>query len=368
MDATATETSDVVDFLVRRDDLHRTTFVAAEPPALVDGQVLLKVDAFALTANNITYAVFGAMMRYWDFFPAEDGWGRVPVWGFADVIASRQPDVAVGTRVYGYFPMSTHLVVRAGQVSETSFVDVASHRTDLPPVYNRYVRTSTDPGYDPRHEDGQMLLRPLFGTAFLIDDFLAERQFDGARAIVLSSASSKTAIGLAALLSARAGRAYEVIGLTSPRNAAFVSGLGYYDRVVPYDAIASLPNDRGLVFVDMAGDGAVRDAVHRRCADLLRYSCAVGATHATQMAPAPSDLPGPPPTFFFAPDRIQQRTRDWGGAELQQRIGTALQRFVAQLDRWMTVHRGRGPADVERVYRTMLDGRADPAVGHVLSL
>jgi len=72
-----------VDFVVRRDDLQRTAVLPASLPALADGQVLLKIDAFSFTANNITYAVIGEMLRYWEFFPAADGWGRVPVWGFA---------------------------------------------------------------------------------------------------------------------------------------------------------------------------------------------------------------------------------------------------------------------------------------------
>lgn len=355
----------VADFLVRKDDLHRTAYLPTLLPELEDGQVLFAVDAFAFTANNVTYAVFGAMMRYWEFFPAADGWGRVPVWGFADVVAS---GVTIGERVYGYFPMSTHLVVQADHVSETGFTDAASHRRDLPPVYNRYLRTAADPGYEPEREDAHMLLRPLFGTAFLLDDFLAEQQFFGARAIALASASSKTAIGLAALLPARSERTYEVVGLTSTRNRAFVAGLGYYDRVVAYDALGTLPDDVPTAFVDMAGDGAVRDAVHRRCADQLRYSCAVGGTHWGKLAPTPADLPGPAPAFFFAPDRVQQRTRDWGADGLQVRLGAALAGFARNLDRWMKVRRGRGPADVERVYLATLDGTVDPAEGHVLAL
>ena len=357
-----------IDFLVRRDDLHRTSFVPATLPALADGQVLLKVDAFAFTANNVTYAVFGEMMRYWEFFPAPDGWGRVPVWGFADVVASRHPAVAEGDRFYGYLPMSSHLVVQPERAGAGGFVDASLHRRNLPAVYNQYVRTATDPGYDAAREDAQMLLRPLFMTAFLIDDFLAEQQFHGAKAIALSSASSKTAIGLAALLAARPGRTYEVVGLTSPSNWSFVTSLGYYDRVVSYDAIESLPDDLPTVFVDMAGNGAVRDAVHRRCGDGLRYSCAVGGTHWGQVAPPPTDLPGAPPTFFFAPDRVQKRAEDWGMPELQRRMGIAWKHFVDQLDHWLKVRRGRGQADVERVYRATLDGSADPAEGHVLSL
>jgi Protein of unknown function (DUF2855) len=363
------EPATAVDFLVRRDDLHRTDVVRTALPAIADGQALLRVDAFAFTANNVTYAVFGEMMRYWEFFPGPDGWGRVPVWGFADVVESRHPNVAVGERFYGYYPMSTHLAVEPTNATPGGFVDGAGHRRPLPPIYNQYLRASADPGYDGDREDAQMLLRPLFGTAFLIDDLLEELRFADARAIVLASASSKTAIALAALLARRRPRSYEVIGLTSSRNAAFVEQLGFYDRTVTYDALDRVPNDVPLVFVDMAGDGAVRDAVHRRAGANVRYSCAVGGTHWSSLAMAPpADLPGAPPTFFFAPDRFVKRSADWGAAGLQARLGAAWKDFVATLGRWLRVEHGRGPADVERVYRATLDGNADPAVGWIVAL
>ncbi|MCC6846877.1 MAG: DUF2855 family protein [Deltaproteobacteria bacterium] len=363
-----TPAADTMDFLVRRDDLHRTAFASAARPALGDGEARLAIDVFGFTANNVTYAAIGEMLRYWEFFPAADGWGRVPVWGFANVVESRHPGVAVGERVYGYLPMSTHLVVRPDHVRPDGFTDVTPHRTALPPVYNRYLRVGVPSADEPAREDGSMLLRPLFATAFLLDDLLVEQAFFGARAIALSSASSKTAIGLAALLAARADRAYRVIGLTSAGNAAFVGGLGYYDRASTYDALEGLAADEPTVFVDLAGNGAVRDAVHRRLGDRLRYSCSVGLTHHERMALPPADLPGPAPAFFFAPDRIEKRTREWGPAGLQERLDAALGRFVAESGRWMHIRRGRGPADVERVYRTVLDGRAHPADGHVLAL
>ena len=99
------------DFLVKRDGLRECRITETEPPAVGPGQALLRVDSFGLTANNVTYAVLGEAMSYWDFFPAEDGWGRVPMWGFAEVETSEADGVAVGTRVYGYLPPSSHLLV-----------------------------------------------------------------------------------------------------------------------------------------------------------------------------------------------------------------------------------------------------------------
>src|SRR5271168_2353536 len=105
-----------MDFLLARDDLHRVRFLDAAPPELEPGQALLTVQAFGLTSNNITYAVFGQAMSYWNFFPAEEGWGRMPVWGFAEVTASRHDAVEAGTRVYGYLPPSSELLVSPARV------------------------------------------------------------------------------------------------------------------------------------------------------------------------------------------------------------------------------------------------------------
>ncbi len=357
------------DFLVRRDDLHRTDARPAPPTADVElqtGQVLLAVDAFAFTANNITYAVFGDSFMYWNFFPAPEGWGRVPVWGFASVARSANPALREGERIYGYLPMSSYVVVEADRVTPGAFHDAAAHRQSMSVFYNQYLRVLADPGYDPRREAEQMLFRPLFATAFLIDDFLAAEGFFGARSVVVSSASSKTSLALACQLHRRGRAACEVVGLTSARNAAFVRELGTYHRVVPYGEVATLDRTVPTVFVDMAGDAAVTSAVHRHFGDALRYSCAVGGTHWERLALG-LEVPGPTPTLFFAPDRLTQRMKEWGAEGFQARLGEAWARFLPQIDGSMTVERSSGREALERVYRATLDGTADPRKGYVLS-
>ena len=232
-------------------------------------------------------------------------------------------------------------------------------------MYNQYVRVAADPGYDVRTEDRQMLLWPLFVTGFLLDDFVADNAFFGAQAVVLSSASSKTALAMAFQLSKN--RDCQVIGLTSSRNVSFVEGLGCYDRVVPYDRIDALPSDLPVVFVDMAGDGAVVSALHHHFGDGMKYSCVVGATH-WDRSKREENLPGPEPAFFFAPAQVQKRTADWGPSGLQERMASAWKTFLGASEGWIRVERGRGTEAVERVYRDTLEGRARPEVGHVLSL
>lgn len=360
--------SGAYDFLVRKADLHEIEVRDAPAPdavKLAAGQVLLAVDSFAFTANNVTYAVFGDIMQYWNFYPAPEGFGRVPVWGFATVLRSANPAVKEGERVYGYLPMSTHFVVQAGRVSDGSFDDVSAHRQAMSPFYNQYLRTAADPGYDARREAEQMLFRPLFATAFLIDDFLEENDFFGARSLVISSASSKTSIGLAFQAFRRGRERVEVVGLTSKRNRAFVEGLGCHHRVVAYEDVRKLPNSTPTVFVDMAGDGDVTSAVHQHFGESLRYSCQVGGTHWDRIAFG-VQLPGPAPVLFFAPDRIGKRIADWGAAGFQRRLGEAWASFLPRLEGWIRVERGSGRETMQRVYLDTLDGRSDPSKGYIV--
>ena len=354
-------------FPPQRPPLH----LLPDPPAsgLATGQVLLGIDQFAFTSNNVTYGAFGEAMSYWNFFPAAGGWGRIPVWGFGTVIASQHESVQTGERFYGYYPMSSQVVLEPARVSAAGFFDGAEHRKALHAVYNQYTNTATDPGYHAGTEGQQMLLRPLFITSFLIDDFLADNQFFGAKRVILSSASSKTAYGLAFCLAMRG--AGEVIGLTSPGNRAFVERLGCYGSVVTYDALATLSKEEGVVFVDMAGNTESRRALHTHLGGALKYSCSVGGTHWDHLGSG-RDLPGPKPTLFFAPAQIKKRNAEWGAAGLQARIAEAWQAFMRPVmdaqNGWMRVVAGRGPADVERVYLDMLAGRLRPDEGHVLSL
>jgi Protein of unknown function (DUF2855) len=355
----------MTDFLVKRDDLRECRVVEGEPPEVLPGQALLRVETFGLTANNVTYAVFGEAMSYWDFFPVEEGWGRVPMWGFAEVEHSEAAEVEPGTRLYGYLPPSSYLVVTPADAGEAGFVDGSPHRAALPSAYHRYLATGADVFYRPDTEEIQMLLRPLFFTSFLIDDQLDDEDLTTAGPVLISSASSKTAIAAAFLLAQREG--VDLVGLTSSRNVDFVEGLGIYGRVVAYDAIDSLA--RGpATFVDTAGDGDVRLAVHSHYGDELVHSMAVGATHWEELGAAGVELPGPTPTFFFAPDRVVKRSADWGRAELETRVADAWHPFCEWTGGWLEMLRGEGFDAVREAYIDVIEGKVNPKHAHVLTL
>jgi len=354
-----------MDFVVNREDLREGKFESVAPAALVDGQARLRIEKFAFTANNVTYGAVGEMIGYWKFFPASPGWGRIPVWGIAAVDESRHPDLPEGERVYGYLPMSTELVIEPGRVAAQGLIDASAHRSELPPVYNQYTRLAAEPGYDRAHDARRMLLQPLFMTSFLIDDFLDDNALFGAKNVVVASASSKTAFSLAFLLSRN--RDCEVIGLTSPRNLAFVEGLGCYDRTVPYAEIASLDAGDPVVLVDMAGDADVLSDVHHHFGDNLKYSCQVGLTH-WESGGGGAELPGPKPEFFFAPSQIDKRRQDWGPEGFRQRTGESWRTFLDETDGWLEILHGRGPEAVQQVYLDTVEGRVNPRQGHILSV
>ncbi len=356
-------------FIVARDNLQQSRFVDVAIPEtreLLTDSLLIKVDRFAFTANNITYAMLGDQLKYWSLFPAPNGFGNIPVWGFGDVIASRHPDIPNGERLFGYFPMATHLIIEAADVSKRGLRDAAAHRQGVSPVYNAYTRVGGDAAFAGRAGDYQALLRPLFMLSFLVDDFLAENAFFGARSVMLSSASSKTAFGLAHLLHTQR-KPIRVIGLTSRANADYVRSLGCYDDVVAYDEVSSLATDHPAAYVDMAGNGELRAHLHRHFGDRLVYSGRVGLTH-QDATDDNAPLPGAKPTWFFAPDQIRKRAREWGPGGIDTRFGAAWANLTPMLERWINLADGRGEAAVQQIYLDTLNGRVKPDQAHMLSL
>jgi NADPH:quinone reductase-like Zn-dependent oxidoreductase len=345
------------DLLVRKDELSDTRIEQGPPPAPDDGEVVLKVESFAITANNVTYGMVGDQIGYWQFFPAPEGEGRLPVWGFARVESSAHPEFAPGDRFYGYWPMSSHLKVRPRR-THAGFVDESAHRAVLPPTYNIYAAAPAGGAYEAERSVIQ------FTTGFLIEDFLEDSGYFGADKVIVTSASSRTAVSLAQVTRA-AGKA-KVTGLTSPRNRAFVESLGYYDEVILYDDLETAGIDGPAVMIDFAGDPALIGRIHTALGDGLKYSCLVGLTHQGALGTGDSELPGPQPIFFFAPDRIRKRRQDWGAEGFQQRHDAAWQAFAADTGRWLTIDAHDGAEGAKAAYLSVLRGEATPDRGVVV--
>ena len=355
--------------LVRRGDIRDVRLVDAPPEGeteLSENQVLLRIDKFGFTSNNITYATLGEVMRYWDFFPAPEGWGRVPVWGYAEVVRSEHPDIAEGERIFGYLPMSAHLVVEADVVNDVVFIDRAAHRADLPAVYQRYTRVAKERDYDEGQEHLRALWLPLFMTSFGAADYLADKELFGAESVAFSSASAKTALGIAFLLSQTQSAGRKIVGLTSSGNIEFVKQLRYYDEVLPYEEIESL-DPAPTALVDVAGNAEVVRKLRGHLGDNFKKNVILGVTH-WEAGNAGEAMSAPDAEFFFLPQWLEKRRQDWGPAEFGKRYEAAWREFVPSINEWMKVVHEHGPSAVEAVYRDMVEGKVDPTVGHILTL
>lgn len=357
--------------MTRKSDLGDTSLAEIPAPGkLREGEVVLALDRFSLTTNNITYAAYGDAIGYWRVFPAgEKDFGMMPVWGFADVAASRAPGVDVGARVFGYFPMADTLVVQAEKISRGGFADASPWRKAVPDIYNRYVLCAADHHYLAALENSEALFRPLFITSYTAVDFLRENKFFGARRIVVSSASSKTAYGAAWCLR---DDEVEVVALAGARNRAFVEGLGVYDAVHGYDAVEALGTGLATLYLDLAGDADLRRRVHAHFGTDLAYDCLVGSTQSDSFTADDSALTGPKPVFFFAATCLD-------GHRAQGTLHAFYNRFLADkraffervvdpASPWIHIVEHRGLEAARGVIRDLADGASDPMEGAIVRM
>lgn len=335
------------------------------PTDLAENEVLLRIDRQAFTANNITYASTGDSQGYWGFFPTDEGWGRIPAMSWADVVRSSHPEIAEGERVWGSFPISTHLKIVAGNVTTAGFTDVSPHRSEFPPVYAQIDRASSYPFYERDREDQDILLRGLFITSWLIEDFLNVNKHFNAEACLITSASSKTSIALAHCVKKRGH--LSTVALTSPRNVAFCESLGCYDRVVSYSDIGTLDASEAAVVVDMTGSPTLLNQVHSHYNEQLRYSCRVGDTHYDDTGSI-DNLPGPEPVYFSAPVHFQARCEETSVEEMMAKPVVPYTDFRKFCDGWLKIQRHYGPEAVSAAYQKVLAGDADPSQGQIISM
>ncbi|MFB9252615.1 DUF2855 family protein [Sphaerisporangium melleum] len=349
------------DLIYKRDDLTVSELRDASTPDLGPGEVRLAVEKFGLTANNATYARFGESdIPFFDAFPGPEGYGRVPVWGHVRVEESRHPEIAVGERFFGYVPMSTHHVV-APQVTPRGFADGTPQRHFLHPWYWHFERAAEPDALD----DRRTLIHPVYPAAYNLADMLQRQAEAGARTLVLTSASSKVAIGLAEEAAARA-LGLTTVAFTSERNAAFVGGLGLYDTVASYEDLASVSIEGPAVFVDLTGEATWRLAVAERFADKLVNTTLIGFTHPGAQVPPPPGLQGPAAEVFFTP------AVEWAVAEAEgpenyyTRYDASERRFLESTTSWLTIEQAQGPEALAEVFGDLLAGKQPPDLGYVL--
>ena len=350
---------------IRKDDLRVTRIVDVASPQLGDGAARLRLELFALTSNNITYAAMGAgALGYWDFFPGPEGWGRPPCWGFATIVQSNAAGLEEGARFYGFFPIGETLDVTPTRIAPRGFTDGTAHRNGKAAVYNLYFNTVVDAAYDAAFEPEQALFRPLFATGWWAADCVHQPR---PRTVVISSASSKTALTTAHQLRRLGGA--ELVALTSARNEGYVRDTGLYDRTLTYGAVESIAAEAPVAYVDFLGREALTAAAHSALGARLVRSILIGATDWGDK-PGGIQLPsaalvGPKPEFFFVPAYAAERLK--AAPELGREMQRDLRAFYDASRALVTARRLVGVDAILASWARLAAGETPPREGLVLT-
>lgn len=359
------------EFQTNKADITKSRLVKTPASTVGDNEVLVKVDRFAFTANNITYAAMGEPLQYWQFFPPHDDnidnndntekWGIIPVWGFADVIKSNHPELPIGERLFGYFPPADDLVMKPTKMTPMGLSDGSAHRAQLPPTYNMYQRVNHEPGYYKASDNQRMLLFPLHMASFCLYDLLKSNEWFGAEQVVIISASSKTSTGLAyGLMDDK--DAPHIIGLTSEHHLDFVNSIDAYDSVLSYDTLEQIDATKPTVIVDMSANAELLSRLHKHLGDNMRYTSNVGLTHWDEARGADGIIKERSHQFF-APSYMQQRMKDWGFDEFNERSMSYIMQSVAKTTPWLDIKKIEGIEGLSEVYKDVCDGKIGPDEG-----
>lgn len=358
---------------ILKSDISQSRVVESEldiGTPLMTGEILLKVDKFGFSANNVTYAATGDQLGYWHFFPASsnvaDIWGIIPVWGFADVVASSAAGVGVGERVFGYYPTNGYLKMQNVNVLENQLIDGAEHRSKLPSGYNKYRRAGKEPGYDRKMDNMRMLLWPLYITSFCLWDSLRHNNWHDAKQVIVVSASSKTSIGLGYALSADTDSPAS-IGLTSKENQEWVVGLGLYDKTAKYDALEEINASIPTVIVDMSGNSKLLASIYAYLGDNLNHCLNVGLTHWSEGG-KDTGIPAEKREFFFAPSHIQMRIKEWGSKEFDLKSSQFIYSASKRSSDWMRIEKLDGVEKLADIYADVCAGKLPPEKALVIEL
>lgn len=381
--------------------------------------VVVRIEKFSITANNVTYCHYGTAMQYFDFFPLVDpshtSLAMTPAWGYGIIESVKNTNqVKVGERLYGYFPMATRCILELipAKSNTHSSPSIYAFRPQLPAdrmVYNTYTRLSSDELYSKKFEDEVILFRPLFMTSFLLDDYLhhthkyfnlfaprpigsgvegqksAKRKFSVA--VIVSSASSKTGYCFAHLLKAHRrfdpmieqGISTTIVGLSgSPTSLRFISTslAGIYDRVSTYDAFL---NDEAsdydaILYCDFLGDKLFYARLAKKFNGRVAKRVVIGNTKwQSTMEENNKDntdlnFEDKNSIFFFAPSHFLKRNAELGGNKLLQQSASAWHQMLASSNKWVTIKPITSIASFRNVWEQTIRGSMDPAEGLIVAL
>jgi hypothetical protein len=286
--------------------------------------------------------------------------------------------------------------------------------TDRRP-YNQIIRCATDLQYnsDPALEDLTMLYRPLFWTSFWCEssgdvheaspyicyrceDWLhASNYRDGAKRVLISSASAKTAFTLAYCIRRRREKGElsadtRIVGLTSPRNLEFTRQLGLYDEVLTYDDVETLPaaSDLKTIYADVAGVDALNNRIFKHFAptNSLIAGITLGMStidpadaktigkaqrEANTFSPATAHAGvrvGADMEVFFMVEWLARRRTELSVLQIVAMQKDAWDALLREGRTWVRIERVYGGPAVKRAYERLNKGGVGPDTGFIWSM
>jgi hypothetical protein len=351
------------DFLVDQNDATKFKIHSAQNRSIVcslDNRALIRIERLAFSANNILYITMGHENRYWDLFPGKKPFGSPPAWGIGTVIDSQSPHLAIGERLFGFFPIASHCVLEPETLGTKHIVDLAPRRQSLAAAYNRYTRIDDD-HYDGSVGDWRLVLRPLALVGLLASHVLMDNAFFGADELYVTSASSKTGIGVGCLSKA-INPEIQVVGLTSMERVEYVQSLSVYDQVISYSETSSI-QARASVLFDLTGNQSLVADLHRCLGHSLLKSWAAGRSH---WSSSEGEAEGVETERFFSPKIMMQYISKWGGHKFEEHFASAIDKLRSVLEPHTCIEGINERAQLENVYRSFLENRIDVKNGYVV--
>ena len=322
---------------------------------LKKAQSVFEIKELAFTANNVTYALCGESLRYWSFYPYSENEGILPAWGYAECIEPGESSLQRGQLFYGYWPAAKLAGLSLSNFSNKRAVENSEGRSSLPLVYNSYELVD-DESHPVSLRPYIPTLQPLFATSFLLFHWLVDDSFFEADEIVVTSASSKTALALAWLHQQHPGHKPKLTALTSKANEEFTASTGFYERVLTYDNL-SFRNKNQVFVVDFLGSpGFLQELTSSLGSQLIKVSL-VGATN-WQASGEIKDIDKA--SFFFAPVQVRRRMKKWGALQTQNRLQKELIDFAGFAQGLFSLREVKGAEHLKVCYEQVVSAQQNP--------
>ncbi|BFM08510.1 DUF2855 family protein [Halioxenophilus aromaticivorans] len=330
------------------------------------GSMLVRLERFGFSSNNLASALAPGLASVWpQAFPAGTDRLRLPVWGVAQVVAANQAVFEPGACFFGCFPMTRFALIDPSMEPLERY-GIGADQLLNPTGGHLPVPADTQSGcYNA--VDLQIMLRPLLMAAFMVMEELKESQFWHAQQIVVTCASSKTAMGLGYFLQQHFaersdGPSPQVIGLTAQSNVNFVRKHGHFDKVLSYEQFRAM-DEADTVLVDFSGNFSVQRMLVYYLKQHLIHAYALGAAHWDEVASGELAMSC---EYFSALDFYYQRHAR--SKDLNYRFQQLWPNACGAFIKWLKPQLVEGPDRVRWVYEQVLAGKSKPDVAYLCKL